>query len=241
MRDPYEVLGVSRNATDEEIKKAYRALAKKYHPDVNPGDKNAEAKMKEINAAYDAIKNGEADGGASGYGGNTSGYGGYGGYTGYGGNRSGYGNYGNYGNSGGWQTYSWDPFTGFHQTGPSQPDPEDTDQLRAARSYISARHYQEALHVLSNITDRTARWYYYSALANCGAGNRVVGLEHARKACAMDPGNAEYETYLARLERGGSAYRQAGGYTEMGGVGRYCAGLCLANLLCNLCGGRICC
>ncbi len=237
MNDPYAVLGVSRDATDEEIKKAYRALAKKYHPDVNPGDKNAEARMKEINAAYDAIKNGET--GQSGpYGNASSGYGGYSGYGGSTGN-SGYGGYGNYG---GWQTYSWDPFSGFHQTGPSQPDPEETDQLRAARSYIAARHYQEALHVLSNISERTARWYYYSAQANCGAGNRVVGLEHARKACAMDPGNAEYETYLARLERGGSAYRQAGGYTGMGSMGGYCASLCLANLLCNFCGrGGFCC
>lgn len=237
MNDPYAVLGVSRDATDEEIKKAYRALAKKYHPDVNPGDKNAEARMKEINAAYDAIKNGET--GQSGpYGNASSGYGGYSGYGGSTGN-SGYGGYGSYG---GWQTYSWDPFTGFHQTGPSQPDPEETDQLRAARSYIAARHYQEALHVLSNIPERTARWYYYSAQANCGVGNRVVGLEHARKACAMDPGNAEYETYLARLERGGSAYRQAGGYTGMGSMGGYCASLCLANLLCNFCArGGFCC
>ena len=47
-RDPYEVLGVSRNATDDEIKKAYRELAKKYHPDTNSGDADAEKKFKEV-------------------------------------------------------------------------------------------------------------------------------------------------------------------------------------------------
>lgn len=96
--------------------------------------------------------------------------------------------------------------------------------------------------MLSNIPERTARWYYYSALANCGLGNRVAGLEHARRACAMEPGNAEYETCLDRLERGGSAYHQAGGYTDMGGMSRYCASLCLANLCCGFfCRGGFCC
>ena len=56
MTDPYKVLGVSPDASDEEIKKAYRRLAKKYHPDLNPGDKAAAQKMQEINAAYEQIK-----------------------------------------------------------------------------------------------------------------------------------------------------------------------------------------
>ena len=51
-RDYYEVLGVSKTATDAELKKAYRVLAKKYHPDSNPGDKEAEAKFKEASEAY---------------------------------------------------------------------------------------------------------------------------------------------------------------------------------------------
>ncbi|MFC1911676.1 DnaJ C-terminal domain-containing protein [Chloroflexota bacterium] len=58
-RDYYEVLGVKRNASEPEIKQAYRRLARKHHPDVNPGDKSAEAKFKEINEAYEVLSDKE--------------------------------------------------------------------------------------------------------------------------------------------------------------------------------------
>lgn len=71
--DPYKVLGISRDASDDEIKQAYRRLAKQYHPDRNPGDATAAKKMQEVNAAYEQIKNPEKAQ-------NPNGYGQYGGY-----------------------------------------------------------------------------------------------------------------------------------------------------------------
>ena len=71
--DPYKVLGVSRDASDEQIKQAYRRLAKKYHPDLNPGDEVAAQKMQQVNAAYEQIKNPEKTSKQS-----QSNYGGYG-------------------------------------------------------------------------------------------------------------------------------------------------------------------
>ena len=81
MDDPYKVLGISRDASDDEIKRAYRCLAKQYHPDRNPGDAAAAKKMQQINAAYEQIKNPEKaqqSAGQAGYG--SYGYDPFGGY-----------------------------------------------------------------------------------------------------------------------------------------------------------------
>ncbi len=74
IEDPYKVLGLGPDASDEDVKRAYRRLAKKYHPDLNPGDQEAARKMQEVNAAYEQIKNPEKAQQSGGYGNYGGGY-----------------------------------------------------------------------------------------------------------------------------------------------------------------------
>ena len=202
--DPYKVLGVSPDASDEEIKQAYRRLAKKYHPDLNQGSEEAAQKMQEVNAAYEQIKNPEKAQQEQ----RTYGYGGYG----------------------------YDPFGGYGRY--QQQNTGDSYQA-SAYQYILYGRFREALNVLNNSTEKNARWYYLSALANDGLGNQVTALEHIRRAVSMDPGNPVYLDMLDRIEHGGYTYRtQAdnfGGYTVRGTPCGSLWACCMAQLLCRFC------
>lgn len=190
INNPYAELGLPNGASDEEVTKAYRKLAKKYHPDLNPGDAAAAEKMARINEAYNMIKDGKTA--------NTS----YGGYS------------------------------------SSQGSSTGTLFAAVAR-YINAGYYTEALRILSSISDRNARWYYYSAIANYGIGNSVTALEHARIACNMEPANPEYKELLERIQSGGRVYSET--KTSYGFPLNMspCLWCILSNIFCNLC--SLCC
>ena len=114
--------------------------------------------------------------------------------------------------------------------------------MQAAFNYINSGHYAEALHVLSEIAEKNARWFYYSAMANAGQGNNIVAKEHAETAVRMEPDNLMYQQFLSRLENGGARYRSMGeqfGSPISFGGGDLCTNICVANLICNCCcGGR---
>ncbi len=197
--DPYKILGLTPDATDEQVKQAYRRLAKKYHPDMNPGDPTAAKMMNDINAAYEQIKNPPQQ-----------------------------------------HTYqnAYDPFAGWQrqenrqESGPSG--------LQAARHFIRYGSYDSALNALAGVpmSQRSAEWYYLSAIANSRLGNRVAAMEHIHRAVDMDPGNEMYRRALERMQAPGTIYeeRQQGVYHNVPNMLCNCCYTCAAINLC--CSGR---
>lgn len=197
VNNPYEVLGVPRNASNDEIKKAYRQLCKKYHPDSyvdNPLADLAEEKFKEVQAAYDQIMK-EREGGYA-----------------------------------------------YSASGQAQSSSQETAELQAVRNFINNRRFHEALNVLSNIGNRSAMWYYYSAIANMGIGNNLVAVDHAKRAAAMEPSNTEYVNFANQLQFRGQHYQTMGsGYGRQSfGTGNLCCDLWCLDTMCECMGGDLC-
>jgi molecular chaperone DnaJ len=195
--NPYSILGVSPNASNEEIKKAYRELSRKYHPDSyvdNPLAALAEEKFKEVQEAYEQIMK-EREHGYSGVGSSS----------------------------------------------------DDSGELNTVYNYLNSRRYREALDALARVPLRSARWYYYSAVANAGIGNNIMSLEHARQAVNMEPSNQEYRSFLNQIEWQGQRYQDAryntgggyGGYGKNYGTGNLCCDLWCADSICECMGGDL--
>jgi molecular chaperone DnaJ len=224
VQNPYEVLGISPSATDDEITQAYRKLAKKYHPDINPGDKNAEQKMRTVNAAYEEIHRGKT--GGTNYEQTDGSYGPqrqeeqYRGNDPFGGFDFGFGGFEDF-------------FGGSWKSEREREDP----LLARTRLFIQNGQYTDALRQLEEINERGASWYYYSALANAGAGNRVLALNHSGVAAKMEPDNMQYRQLYAQFQRGSFAYREAGenrGFS-MQNLGGTVLRILLAQIFCMFC------
>ena len=218
--DPYKVLGVSPDASDEEIKKAYRELTKKYHPDLNPGDEHAAQMMNDVNTAYDMIKSGAVQTQAA----DGTQYQQYQYADPF--NPNAWGNW-----YGGWQN--------------TQQQQTERNEFMAARNYIRNGMYREALTALASVpaADRNARWYFLVGVANMYQGNRIAAMDAAKRAVEMDPDNAEYRQLYQQLQTGGDFYNNYRvDYQNSLSNSRLCLTLCAANMcLGPMCGTNIFC
>lgn len=219
--DPYEVLGLSRGATDEEIKNAYRELVKKYHPDKyidNPLADLAEEKLREINEAYEMLMKPSTTVTSSysgGYGSSSYGSGSYGGTT-YG---TGTGDEG--------ATYGAGYNTNYSESGST-----DFYEIRAA---IDRNELSRASRLLASKRERTAEWYFLSGVLNYKSGYFDTALQQVRRAINMAPQNMEYQNVYRTIAGTGTIYK-----TTSSSRG-YSSPSCSDCVMCYCLGNTFCC
>ena len=216
MRDPYEVLGVPRNADASQVKSAYRALAKKYHPDNyvdSPLASAANEKMQELNEAYDRImatfdSNGKFSGSAYEYSSN--------GYT------------DQYSSSQGNNYYS---------------DNRNANYIKV-RSLINQNRLDEAERLLESMPQgqRDAQWYYLKGQINYNRGWIDQAYTYFTTAHNMDPSNIEYRHIYENLRNernGGFRTAREGSAGSSCGPCDICSGLLCADCCCESMGGDL--
>ena len=111
--------------------------------------------------------------------------------------------------------------------------------MQAAINYLRNRSFEEALHVLNDIpfSERSGRWYYYSAMANQGMGNTATALEHINRAVSLEPSNLEYRQFQQNLQYGGTWYTNMGSSYERtySSYNNFCMSLLCMQILCSCC------
>jgi molecular chaperone DnaJ len=199
-KNPYKVLGIKEGASYDEIKRAYRELAKKYHPDRyqnNPLADLAEEKMREINEAYDALmKNAGNYQHRSGY------------EQSYDNSNASRGTYGQQYQQQQQQSGSRSGYNTQYQY------ENESDLENRARMYINSGNIAEAQRILDRMKNRNAAWYYLQGLIFLRRGWYDRGYSNIQKAVNMEPANFEYRNALNNLNQQSAGYRQNNYYRD---------------------------
>lgn len=177
MNDPYSVLGVEPTASDDEVKSAYRKLARKYHPDNytdNPLADLAEEKMKEINEAYELINKQRAGGGS-------------------------------YQSQAGGYAYQSQPNYGYQQT--YQQSYQSAGARNDIRDAINRGDLNRAEQLLNEMSPRNAEWYFLAGTIAHRKGWLDEARSNYEMAVQLDSGNMEYRQALAMMQQAGPVYR----------------------------------
>ena len=214
--DPYKVLGVSPNASEEEVKSAYRQLVKKYHPDNyadSPLADLANEKMQEVNEAYDMVMNRLRAGGQNG---SSQQNAGYAGGNPYGGQQAGYGYNGGYGYGG-----------------------QASGQQSDIRRLIQQNRLVEAEELLDGIPvkNRDGEWYFLKGTIFFQRGWLDDAMNHFSTACRLNPNNPEYRAAMNRMmwQQQGNMGSPNGSYRTSPDAAGMGACNCCSNLICADC------
>ena len=186
--DPYKILGLEKDASADDIKKAYRHMAKIYHPDLHPNDPDIHEKMNAINEAYDMLTNpakyavkraqeeAQNDSGKAEV------------------------------------VRDYDAAAAAQKQTIPRPvvQPGDSPEIEQVVNHLNRNQFQMAVDVLTQIPSagRNARWYYLSALANQMLGNYIPATDQMQKACQMEPQNQDYMQLLFQFQQAGQLYER---------------------------------
>ncbi|MBQ5311865.1 MAG: J domain-containing protein [Oscillospiraceae bacterium] len=171
--DAYRTLGLSPGASEEEIKKRYRALVKEYHPDLHPGDEAAARRMSEINAAYESIRSGEA--------------------------QSGFAPEGSYTDGDTTFYYRYEDISDIIREMFGVKGKGSIGNYEFVEMFIAEHAYEKAARLLDTMPKDDARWYFYAAKVYEYTGDLLRAESYAKNAVNMDPANTDYVLYWESL------------------------------------------
>jgi molecular chaperone DnaJ len=223
MQNPYEILGIKSGTSKEDIKKAYRELAKKYHPDQygnNPLRDLAEEKMREINEAYEFLMKNTSD--------NTSSYG-----STSSSNQSQNSNRSNYGGAGSYQ---------YNNTSGQNNNTSNASTIyNSVRMDIQRGNFSSAEQRLNTVRSRDAEWNFLMGVIHMKKGWHDSAYNYLSVACNMSPANLEYRDALNRLNSRNHSYRQTyyGGTRRDNDMCDICVKLWCLDTMCECMGGDL--